>query len=87
MGNSENNTNINLKENDLINELVEENNQLKKIAQEASTKLNYLIINEKQNTVISDNNNILNIELSEKINMIDLCVRKNSIFSIVIFLK
>ena len=70
LSNSENKTNLNLKENDLINELVEENNQLKKIVQEATVKLNYLIINEKQNKVISDNNNILNMELSEKINLI-----------------
>ena len=68
--NSGNKNDINLKENELVNELIEENKQLKLLIQEATNKLNILLINEKNNKVISDNNNILNIQLNNKINII-----------------
>ena len=67
---SEKNMDINLKENNLIKELTEENKQLKKLIQEATVKLNYLLINEKNNKLINDTNNILNIQLNNKNNII-----------------
>ena len=70
LSNSENKIDMNKKEDDLMNELYEENKQLKKLVQEATLKLNYLLVNEKNNKVINDNNNILNIQLNEKINII-----------------
>ena len=68
--NSGNKIDNNLKENELINELIEENKQLKRLIQEATVKLNYLLINEKNNKAINENINILNIQLNNKINII-----------------
>ena len=68
--NSGNKIDKNLKENELINELIEENKQLKRLIQEATVKLNYLLINEKNNKAINENINILNIQLNNKINII-----------------
>ena len=68
--NSGNKIDNNLKENELINELIEENKQLKRLIQEATVKLNYLLINEKNNKAINENIKILNIQLNNKINII-----------------
>ena len=68
--NSGNKIDINFKENELINELIEENKQLKRLIQEATVKLNYLLINEKNNKAINENIKILNIQLNNKINII-----------------
>ena len=72
LSNSENkmDVNINMKESNLTSELVEENKQLKKLIEEATIKLNYLLVNEKNNKIISENNNILNIQLNDKISII-----------------
>ena len=72
LSNSENkmDVNINMKESNLTNELVEENKQLKKLIEEATIKLNYLLVNEKNNKIITENNNILNIQLNDKISII-----------------
>ena len=81
LSNSGNKIDINIKENDLVNELIEENKQLKKLIQEATVKLNYLLVNEKNNKLISDNNNILNIQLNEKINIIKVYEEKFDFFN------
>ena len=72
LSNSENkmDVNINMKESNLTSELVEENKQLKKLIEEATIKLNYLLVNEKNYKIISENNNILNIQLNDKISII-----------------
>ena len=72
LSNSENkmDVNINMKESNLTSELVEENKQLKKLIEEATIKLNYLLVNEKNNKIITENNNILNIQLNDKISII-----------------
>ena len=81
LSNSGNKIDMNIKESDLVNELIEENKQLKKLIQEATVKLNYLLVNEKNNKLISDNNNILNIQLNEKINIIKVYEEKFDFFN------
>ena len=81
LSNSGNKIDMNIKESDLVNELIEENKQLKKLIQEATVKLNYLLVNEKNNKLISDNNNILNIKLNEKINIIKVYEEKFDFFN------
>ena len=79
--NSGNKIDINLKEHDIIKELIEENKQLKRLVQEATSKLDYLLINEKNHKVISNNNNILNIQLKNKINIIKEYEEKFAFFN------
>lgn len=85
LSNSENKLDMNFKESNLMNELIEENKQLKKLIQEATVKLNYLLLNEKNNKVITDNNNILNIQLNNKINIIKEYEEKLDFFNSYIF--
>ena len=54
------------RENEVIEELKKENNILKKLIQEATIKLNYLLVNEKDTKILNDKNNILNFQLKEK---------------------
>ena len=69
------------RDNDVIDELNKENNVLKKLIQEATVKLNYLLVNEKNHKILSDENNILNFQLKEKNNIINKYEEKLSFFN------
>ena len=69
------------RENEIINELNKENNILKKLIQEATVKLNSLVINEKNNKILSTENNILSFQLKEKDDIIHKYEEKLSYFN------
>ena len=69
------------RENEIINELNKENNILKKLIQEATVKLNSLVINEKNNKILSTENNILSFQLKEKDDIINKYEEKLSYFN------
>lgn len=69
------------RENELINELNKENNVLKKLIQEATSKLNYLLINEKNTKILSEDKNILTLQIKEKNDIINKYEEKLSFFN------
>lgn len=81
LSNSENKIDINSKDSNLVKELIEENKQLKKLLEDVTIKLNYLLVNEKNNKGLADNNNILNIQLNNKINLIKVYEEKLDYFN------
>ena len=68
-------------ENEIINELNKENNILKKLIQEATSKLNYLLINEKNTKILSEDKNILSLQIKEKNEIINKYEEKLSFFN------
>ena len=68
-------------ENEIINELNKENNILKKLIQEATSKLNYLLINEKNTKILSEDKNILSLQIEEKNEIINKYEEKLSFFN------
>ena len=68
-------------ENEIINELNKENNILKKLMQEATSKLNYLLINEKNTKILSEDKNILSLQIKEKNEIINKYEEKLSFFN------
>ena len=68
-------------ENKIINELNKENNILKKLIQEATSKLNYLLINEKNTKILSEDKNILSLQIKEKNEIINKYEEKLSFFN------
>ena len=85
LSNSENkisNTNMNTsRQGDVINELNKENNILKKLVQEATIKLNNLLINEKNEKILIDKNNVLSYQINEKNDIINNFEEKISFFN------
>ena len=85
LSNSENkisNTNMNTsRQGDIINELNKENNILKKLVQEATIKLNNLLINEKNEKILIDKNNVLSYQINEKNDIINNFEEKISFFN------
>ena len=85
LSNSENkisNTNMNTsRQGDVINELNKENNVLKKLVQEATIKLNNLLINEKNEKILIDKNNVLSYQINEKNDIINNFEEKISFFN------
>jgi len=85
LSNSENkisNTNMNTsRQGDIINELNKENNVLKKLVQEATIKLNNLLINEKNEKILIDKNNVLSYQINEKNDIINNFEEKISFFN------
>ena len=69
------------KDNEIINELNKENNILKKLIQEATLKLNYLLVNEKNSKILSNENNILTFQIKEKNEIISKYEEKLSFFN------
>ena len=69
------------RENEIINELNKENNILKKLIQEATAQLNYLLTNEKNIKILSEENNILNLQIKEKNDRINQYEEKLSFFN------
>ena len=53
-------------ENEIIKELNKENNVLKKLVQEATVKLNDVLMNQKSNKILYEEKDILNYQLKEK---------------------
>ena len=68
-------------ENEIINELNKENNILKKLIQEATSKLNYLLINEKNTKILSEDKKILSLQIEEKNEIINKYEEKLSFFN------
>ena len=68
-------------ENEIINELNKENNILKKLIQEATSKLNYLLINEKNTKILAEDKNILSLQIKEKNEIINKYEEKLSFFN------
>ena len=83
LSNSENRVyDINLnRENEVIVELNKENNILKKLIQEATSKLNYVLIKEKNIKALSEENNILTLQFKEKNDIINNYEEKLSYFN------
>ena len=85
LSNSENkisNTNMNTsRQGDVINELNKENKILKKLVQEATIKLNNLLINEKNEKILIDKNNVLSYQINEKNDIINNFEEKISFFN------
>ena len=73
------------RENEIINELNKENNILKKLIQEATAKLNYLLINEKNTKILSEDKNLLILQIKEKNDIINKYEEKLSFFNSYIF--
>ena len=69
------------RENEVIVELNKENNILKKLIQEATSKLNYLLIKEKNIKALSEENNILTLQFKEKNDIINNYEEKLSYFN------
>ena len=68
-------------DNEVVKELKKENNILKKLIQEATIKLNYLLVNEKDKQILNDNNNILSFQLKEKNDIIKNYEEKLTFFN------
>ena len=68
-------------ENEIINELNKENNIFKKLIQEATSKLNYLLINEKNTKILSEDKKILSLQIEEKNEIINKYEEKLSFFN------
>ena len=79
--NSENRLENNIKRSEYINELKKENKTLKKLIEEATIKLSNLLINEKNNKILSEKNNIMTMQLNEKINIINKYEEKLRFFN------
>ena len=79
--NSENRLENNIKRSEYINELKKENKTLKKLIEEATFKLSNLLINEKNNKILSEKNNIMTMQLNEKINIINKYEEKLRFFN------
>ena len=79
--NSENKLENNKKRSEYINELKKENKTLKKLIEEATIKLSNLLINEKNNKILSEKNNIMTMQINEKINIINKYEEKLRFFN------
>ena len=71
-------------ENEIIKELNKENNVLKKLVQEATVKLNDVLMNQKSNKILYEEKDILNYQLKEKNDIINEYEEKLSYFNIYI---
>ena len=68
-------------ENEIIKELNKENNVLKKLVQEATVKLNDVLMNQKSNKILYEEKDILNYQLKEKNDIINEYEEKLSFFN------
>ena len=68
-------------ENEIIRELNKENNVLKKLVQEATVKLNDVLINQKSNKILYEEKDILNYQLKEKNDIINEYEEKLTFFN------
>ena len=68
-------------ENEIIKELNKENNVLKKLVQEATVKLNDVLMNQKSNKILYEEKDILNYQLKEKNDIINEYKEKLSFFN------
>ena len=68
-------------ENEIIKELNKENNVLKKLVQEATVKLNDVLINQKSNKILYEEKDILNYQLKEKNDIINEYEEKLTFFN------
>jgi len=68
-------------ENEIIKELNKENNVLKKLVQEATVKLNDVLMNQKSNKILYEEKDILNYQLKEKNDIINEYEEKLTFFN------
>ena len=68
-------------ENEIIKELNKENNVLKKLVQEATVKLNDVLMNQKSNKILYEEKDILKYQLKEKNDIINEYEEKLSFFN------
>ena len=71
----------NYRDNEIIKELNKENNILKKLVQDATAKLNDLLVNEKSNQMLYEEKDILNFQIKEKNDIINLYEEKLTFFN------
>ena len=71
----------NYHDNEIIKELNKENNILKKLVQDATAKLNDLLVNEKSNQMLYEEKDILNFQIKEKNDIINLYEEKLTFFN------
>ena len=71
----------NYHDNEIIKELNKENNILKKLVQDATAKLNDLLVNEKSNQMLYEEKDILNFQIKEKNDIINQYEEKLTFFN------
>ena len=71
----------NYRDNEIIKELNKENNILKKLVQDATAKLNDLLVNEKSNQMLYEEKDILNFQIKEKNDIINQYEEKLTFFN------
>ena len=71
----------NYMDNEIIKELNKENNILKKLVQDATAKLNDLLVNEKSNQMLYEEKDILNFQINEKNDIINQYEEKLTFFN------